>query len=268
MAMTISLYSELRREWLLWKAYRVNAISSLVMWGVIFPVLLVTVQSVAINSGVYFGPEEQAQSLIGFIVWKLCMGVLVAVPAMIEEEMRTGTLENVLLSTRMPFRALFFCRILARSLRSLLETVLLTLVLMLVFRLPLGFSPAAYLVTGLTLAGVWGVGYGVAGLALLYKSVGSVTGLLASLSFLISGALVPLDSLGVLYTALKLLFPMTWGIEILREVVLNDTPLVELMQMDELPGLALQTAALLLIGLFIFQRALQRARQRGELGVY
>ena len=266
--MAMTLYSELRREWLLWRAYRVNAVSSLAMWGVIFPILLVTVQSVATNSGVSFGPEQQAQSIIGFIVWKLCMGVLIAVPKMIEEEAQTGTLENVLLATRLPFRALFFCRILARSLRSLLETLLLTLVLLLVFRLPLSFSPAAWLVTGLTLAGVWGVGYGVAGLALLYKSVSSVTGLLANLSFLISGALVPLGSLGFLYAALKLLFPMTWGIEILREVVLNEAAWVELMQIGALPGLALQTAVMLVGGLFIFERALQQARQRGELGDY
>ncbi len=147
----ISLYSELRREWLLWKAYRVNAISSLVMWGAIFPILLVTVQSVAANSGVLFGPEEQAQSLIGFIVWKLCMGVLVAIPGMIEEETRTGTLENVLLSTHLPSRTLFFYRILARSLRSLLETLLLAAALMLLFRLPLPFPPAAWVVTLLTI---------------------------------------------------------------------------------------------------------------------
>lgn len=266
--MAMTLYSELRREWLLWQAYRVNAFSSLAMWGVIFPILLVTIQSVAINSGVNFGPVQQAQSLIGFLVWKLCMGVLIAVPAMIEEEVQTGTLENVLLSTHLPFRTLFFCRILARSLRSLLETLLLALVLLLVFRLPLAFSPAAWLVAGMTLAGVWGVGYGVAGLALLYKSVSSVTALLASLSFLISGALVPLGSLGFLYLALKLLFPMTWGIEILREIILNEATLVELMRMDALPGLVLQTAVMLVSGLFIFEKALKKARHSGELGSY
>lgn len=265
---SMTLYSEFRREWFLWRAYRVNAISSLVMWGVIFPILLVTVQSVAINSGVNFGSVQQAQSLIGFLVWKLCMGVLIAVPAMIEEEAQTGTLENVMLSTHLPFRTLFFCRILARSLRSLLETLLLAMVLLLVFRLPLAFSPATWLVTGITLAGVWGVGYGIAGLALLYKSVSSVTGLLVNLSFLISGALVPLDSLGLLYLTLKLLFPMTWGIEILREIVLNEATLLELMRAGALPGLVLQTAAVLVSGLFIFERALKKARYSGELGSY
>jgi len=266
--MAISLYGELRREWLLWKAYRVNAISSLVMWGVIFPILMLTVQSAATYSGVVYGSEQLAESLIGFIVWKLCMGVLVAIPAMVEEEARTGTLENVLLSTHVPFPTLFFFRILARSLRSLLETTLLALVLMLLFRLPLPFPPAAWVVLLLTLAGVWGVGYLVAGLALIHKAVSSVTSLVANLAFLISGAMIPLDSLGMLYTVLKLLFPMTWGIELLRDVVLNGTTLVELVQSGQLIGLTLQTAVFLLLGLVVFNHSLQRVKLAGELGTY
>jgi ABC-2 type transport system permease protein len=266
--MAVSLYSELRREWLLWKAYRVNAISSLVMWGVIFPILMLTVQSAANYSGVVYGPQQLAESLIGFVVWKLCMGVLVSIPAMVEEEARTGTLENVLLSTHVAFPALFFFRILARSLRSLLETMLLALALMLLFRLPLPFPPTAWVVVLLTLAGVWGVGYLVAGLALSHKAVSSVTSLVANLAFLISGAMIPLDSLGMLYTALKLLFPMTWGIEMLRDVVLNGTTLVELVQSGQLIGLALQTAVFLLLGLALFNHSLQRVRKVGELGGY
>lgn len=266
--MTTSLYSELRREWLLWKAYRVNAISSLVMWGVIFPILMLTMQSAANHSGAVYGLEQLAQSLIGFIVWKLCMGVLTAIPAMIEEESRTGTLEHVLLSTHVVFPLQFFFRILARSLRSLLETMLLAGALMLLFQLPLSFPPAAWIVLLLTLAGVWGVGYLVAGLALIHKAVSSVTSLVATLAFVISGAMIPLDSLGMLYTILKLLFPMAWGIELLRDVVLNDTSLMALIQSGKLMGLAVQTAVFLMIGLVVFSHNLRRVRQTGELGSY
>lgn len=266
--MTMSLYSELRREWLLWWAYRVNAVSSLIMWGAIFPILLITVQSVANNSGVPFGPEEQAQSLIGFIVWKLCMGLLVAIPEMVEEEARTGTLESVLLASSLPFHTLFFYRILARSLRSLLETLLLTIALVLIFRLPLSFSPTAWVVSGLTLAGIWGVGYAVAGLSLIQKAVSSVTGLLANLAFLISGALVPLEPLGEFYTFLKLIFPMTWGIEILRDVMLDGVTLGESIRSGALLGLAAQTTIFLFLGLRVFTAAIRQTRRSGELGTY
>ena len=120
----------------------------------------------------------------------------------------------------------------------------------------------------LTLAGVWGVGYAVAGLALTQKAVSSVTNLLANLAFLISGALVPLPALGLLSTILNVVFPMTWGIEILRDVVLNGTTLIELMQNGMLLGLGVQTAVFLLVGLFTFNHSLQQVRRRGELGSY
>jgi hypothetical protein len=61
---------------------------------------------------------------------------------------------------------------------------------------------------------------------------------------------------------------MTWGIEILRDVVLNKVTLVELARIGVLPGLVLQTAVMLVGGLFIFERALKQARRSGELGSY
>ncbi|MCI0559220.1 MAG: hypothetical protein MN733_12055, partial [Nitrososphaera sp.] len=97
------LVSELRREFLVWRSYRVNAISSLVMWGVVFPILLVTLISVAENAGVNYSASLQAASLIGFLIWKLCTGVLVAVPRMIEQEASMGTLENVMVTSYLPF---------------------------------------------------------------------------------------------------------------------------------------------------------------------
>lgn len=260
---------ELRREFLVWRSYRVNAISSLLMWGVIFPILLVTVQSVVnANTAVGFGERERAESLIGFLVWNLCMGVLRAIPLMVAEESRTGTLENVLTSTYLPFGTLFALRILARSLRSILETALLGLVLVLFFRLPLIPSFTAVLVALLTLAGTCGVGMALAGLAMIYKSVSSVTGLVANLAFLISGALVPINALGLVFTALKLFFPTTWGIDVLRGVVLNGDSLAVLLRGGALPGLLLQTGLMLAIGWLVFNISLQRARTNGVLGVY
>lgn len=263
------LMGELRREFLVWRSYRVNAISSLVMWGVIFPILLVTVQSVVnANTAVGFGEQERAESLIGFLVWNLCMGVLRAIPLIVVEESRTGTLENVLTSTYLPFGTLFAFRILARCLRSILETALLGLVLVLFFRLPLTPSFTAVLVALLTLAGACGVGMALAGLAMIYKSVGSVTSLVANLAFLISGALVPINGLGLVFTVLKLFFPMTWGIDVLRGVLLNGDSLTLLFSSGALPCLMLQTGLMLVIGWLVFHISLQRAKTNGVLGAY
>ena len=262
------LVSELRREFLVWRSYQVNAISSLVMWGVVFPILLVTLISVAENAGVNYSASLQAASLIGFLIWKLCTGVLVAVPRMIEQEASMGTLENVMVTSYLPFSVLFFFRVIARSIRSCLEALLLGLVLTFVFGLSLTMSPAAFLITFLTLAGVWGIGFALAGLAMIYKNIASVTSLVAYLAFTISGAFVPINSLGVVFTILKYTFPMTWGIDILRNVMIDGYDLAMLIRNGSLPGLLLQSAAMLIIGYVILNSSLNRVKVRGELGVY
>jgi ABC-2 type transport system permease protein len=262
------LLCELRREYLLWRSYRLNAISSLATWGVVFPLLLVTLISVAANAGVTYGAKLQTASLIGFLIWKLCTGVLIAIPHMIEQEAAAGTLENVIVTSYLPFPLLFFFRVLARSARSFMEIMLLGIGLAFVLRLPLPVSPAALLVTLLTLAGVWGVGFGLAGLAITYKNVGGVTSMVAYLAFIISGAFVPLESLGAAFTISKLAFPMTWGIEILRHVLINGHELNLLLRNGSLVGLLLQSTSLLGAGYLILNRALKQARQRGDLGSY
>ena len=95
-----------------------------------------------------------------------------------------------------------------------------------------------------------------------------MTSLMANLAFLISGAMIPLDSLGMLYTVLKLVFPMTWGIEILRDVVLNGTTFIELVQSGVLVGLTLQTTLFLVIGLMVFDHSMRQVKRTGELGSY
>lgn len=258
------LRSELRREWLIWYSYRFNALSSLIMWGVIFPVLLLILQNVVntTESG-QFGVREQTASLIGFLVWHLCMRVLAAMPEMMAEEARTGTLESIVVASQLNVTGLLLLRVLARSTRSVLETVLLGVVLVWLFSLSLDLSLTAVVVVILTMVGTWGAGFILLGLALLYKSVGSVAGLVANLAFLLSGAFVPINGLGWLFTLLKFIFPTTWGIDLLRQTMLEGISSV-----GELLGLMTQTLLLLGIGVFVFRWMLQVAKERGVLGSY
>lgn len=237
------------------------------MWGIIFPVLLVTLINVAEVSGVEYGEPLQTATLIGFLVWKLCTGVLSSLPSMIEEEAGAGTLENLVLSAELPFWVLFGARVVVRSGRSLIETLLLAVSLSLLLQLPLLITSLALVIALLTLMGVWGVGFALAGLALIYKSVASVTELVAYLAFSISGAFVPINGLGWLFELLKYTFPMTWGIDLLRQVMIDGAGWGTLLNSGSLLGLFGQTLIFLFAGVWVFQVALKRVMVRGELSV-
>lgn len=269
--MAINYYpviGELRREWLLWRSYKLNAISTVIMWGIIFPVLLVTIQNVAENAGIDFGVRRQTESLIGFLVWRLSVGVLVSVPDMIEQEARTGTWENVMVSSFISPLWLILLRMLALSFRAFLETALLGVILTFIFGLPITVTPAAILVALLILMGIWGVGLALAGLAMVYKAIGSITSIVANLGFMISGALVPINGLGFLFTILKVVFPLTWGIDVLRQVMVWESDMAILIGSREFFGLLGQTGLFITLGLFLFQWSLNKAKERGELGSY
>jgi hypothetical protein len=93
----------------------------------------------------------------------------------------------------------------------------------------------------------------------------SISGLKALwvLVVLFSGALVPLNALGSWFTTLKLLVPLTWGIDLLRAALLGGV-----VNSGALGGLAIQSGLFVCMGAAGFQYGLWRARGRGELGGY
>ena len=255
--------NEAQRFAALWRSYRWSTISSVVVHAIIFPVLMLLFDSLATRYGSDYGAARQLQSLIGFLVWYLCMKLMVAIPTMVEEESVVGTLENITLTT-VAFQKTLILRTVVITLRLVLETALLATVLSLALGLTLSFTAATSFITLLLLLGSCGVGFALAGLALLYKSVSSVSSVIGNLALLLSGALVPVDSLGTIFTFLKYGFPMTWGISLLRQVAF----LPGFVNVAELAGLTLQTLLTFGVGWLIFSTCLQQSRQQGALASY
>jgi len=261
------LLAEMRRELRLRLSYRLQALSSFLLWLVAFPLMMITFDGVAHDAAGGYGAEGQLASLIGFLVWRLCAGLPAAAAGDLVEEARQGTLESLFLSPLPPL-LLVGGRMGAWLLRQLAETALLGLALLLLLDLSLPPSGAALLILTLTILGAAGAALALCGLALAHKQVESVAGILTLLAVLFTGALVPLNGLGPLFTALKLLVPTTWGIDLLRQALQNGAALSALWASGALPGLALQTALLLAGGAAAFRRGLRRAQRDGGLGDY
>ena len=253
--------NELRRMRTLWWSYRVSAISSLLLHAAIFPVLMLLFQNLANRHGASYGAVQQLDSLLGFLVWYLCMKLLAAMPRMIEEEARVGTLENLFLS---PWSLLqiVLLRTAVLALRYLVETAVLALLLTIILKLPLPLIPLSWLIIILTLVGTAGIGLALTGLALVYKSVGPVVTLFSNLALLISGALIPIHSIQIVFTVLKFTFPTVWGIELLRRTVELSSGSIPLL------GLFLQTMIFFYIGVWGFTYALTQTRHQGNLSTH
>ena len=161
--------AELRRDVRHWWSYRLNALSSLGLWLVAFPFMMLTFDSVAAG----YGPDQRLASLIGFLVWELCSGVLVATTDSVTEEAQQGTLESVMLTPVAPL-VVFSLRITAVFVRQVVETTILGLALVLILNLPFTLNGSALLVLGLTIVSVAGVGLALGGLAMIYNLIDPV----------------------------------------------------------------------------------------------
>ncbi len=255
--------AELRRDVRHWWSYRLNALSSLGLWLVAFPFMMLTFDSVAAG----YGPDQRLASLIGFLVWELCSSVLVATTDSVTEEAQQGTLENVMLAPVSPL-VIFSSRITAVFTRQAAETTILGLALILILNLPFTLSSPVLLVTGLTIVSVAGVGLALGGLAMIYKSIDSVVGVVTLLAVLFTGALVPLNGLGVVFIVLKYLAPMTWGIDALREIIISGMGWSSLWIDGTLLGLGAQAVIFLALGAATFIWSVRRAQMQGSLGTY
>jgi len=256
-------WGELRRDVRAWWSYRVQVFSSLVLWLVAFPFMIATFEGVAKG----YSAERQLASLIGFLVWELCASVLSATTESVTAEAQQGTLESVILAPVSPVLT-FSLRLTAVMTRQAIETLLLGFILAFLLGLYMMPNVLSLLVVLLTLLGVSGMGLALGGLALVYKSVDSVVAVVSLLAVLYTGALVPLNSLGIVFTFLKLLLPMTWGIDLLRQTLINGATWSQLWASGALPGLGLQSAVFLTLGIVVFRWGLHCAQEKGSLGSY
>lgn len=261
------LIGNLRREFLIWKSYGFNAISSLLMWAIIFPLLVAIMQNVASRNEAIFGPDELLASLVGFLAWKMGATIITEIPSSIEFEARTGTLENVFLSSSVSISQQIIIRALTRSVFALAETLILAISMSLLFRLVIPVTPTFLLILLLILFGMWGIGFMAAGLTLIFKAgVVTIMTLLANLALLIS--LIPVYTSGPLFAILKAIFPLTWGIDLLRQEAQNQAGIQYFVNNGEIFWFLLQTAVFFIGGLLIFHLCFGRAKMQGELGTY
>jgi ABC-2 type transport system permease protein len=255
--------TELRRHLRLQWSYRLNTVSWIVLWVVAFPVLMTTLDAVAGGYGV----ERRQASLVGFLMWNWSMALLAATAGLLSAEAREATLESILLSPVPPL-ILFGLRTLAAMLVLGGQTLILGAILGLLMQIPLVLSGPALLIMLLTLVGAGGFGFALAGLAFAFKSIDSVVSVFSLLALVLTGAIVPLDQLGVLYLLLKYLIPTSWGIDMLRQVTIGGASWGILWGTGALAGLALQTAIFVTVGIFVFTHLFKRARVYGELASY
>lgn len=255
----VELRRQLKQAW----SYRLDAVGDWFMWLVAFPVMMWVFDAVAGG----YTLEDQARSLIGFLFWDLCFGLIAETTREVLGESRQGTLEQTLLTATPPLK-LFGARLLAETIVRVVRTGMLGILLASVLGVSFQVNAVFWVVLLFTVVMSWGVSLVLGGLALVYKEIGSFIGILSLLAVLATGALVPLNALGWIYAWIKVLVPTAWGIEAARSAVLTAASWQTLWSDFTWLGLGVQAGVFLLLGVWSFRWGIRRAQEEGTLGVY
>lgn len=244
----------------LW-SYRFNTIAEMVQRSITFLAI-----GFVLGQGT-LEPNMMAFILPGWMMSFYARIILFQVNDGISEEARTGTLEQMYMSP-VSSNWLLLGRVFAVLLVATIMVFVSALVMVLVLGIPLSLRWEALVLIGITLMGVFGFSFLLGGAALLFKSVHSLADLIQDLLLFINGTFVSIALMPAWLRTLGLILPTTYGITVMRAVMIDGASLQTVLADGSLALLIAHSAAYFVGGWLIYKWCEQIAKRRGNLGQY
>ena len=209
--------------------------------------------------------------LLGFMVWFFGMKTVDHMAFMVQEEASTGTMEQMYMSPA-PMVALMVGRSLGMLVVASVQAALVAVVIALLVRLPVTVDLRAIAVGApifaLTMVGMFGFGFVIAGLSLVVKRAGTLMSMLQTALLYFSGVMLPLEALTPELAAVARVLPATQGIAVLRELIFAQRSLGELWADGAIPWLIAHSALYFALGWLVYKWCESIAKRQVSLGQY
>ena len=214
-----------------------------------------------------FNSEDLAFTLVGFCIWTYSIFAISNMSFALREEQQQGTIEQMFMGST-PFAALLFGRTLSNFAWTTAVILLGGGTVTLAFGLDLGLNWRLIPVLGLTMLGLYGLGFVVAGLTILFKNILSFANLIQNILLFLNGAIVPVTVFPAWMTTATRALPSTLSIEVARLVTLDNLTLTAVWADGLLPLLVLHSLIWFVLGLSLYLVAERIARRKGLLGQF
>jgi ABC-2 type transport system permease protein len=256
-ALAGEIYKSLSIAW----TYRMNTLTEMVMLGLVFMGIGFMMTNGSLD------PQELAPTFLGYVAWMYAMMAIGNVAYGIRSEMSAGTLEQMAMSPA-PLGMVLLGRAIANMLVSTVQVLLMSFLLRQLVSVRITMNAAGVLVLLLTLLGILGFGFLIAGAVLVFKQVESLANLVQYVLLFLNGSLLPVEQMPAWLSSIAFLFPSTQGIIVLRQVVLGGQSLANAWRGGSLPWLVVHSGLFLLIGWIVFLICERAAKKQGSLGQY
>jgi ABC-2 type transport system permease protein len=257
----IAFLGEMRKGLLISWTYRANMVVTLLTVGFVF------VGIVFLMGGGQLEPTKLQPMIVGFMVWFFAAGAISDLAWGIRGETTAGTLEQMAMSPA-PIGAVLLGRAFANLLWSMVQVFIQGAALMLLLGIRLPMRWQALVVLGITLVGIYGFGFIVAGMTLVFKQIESFANLMQNMLIFMNGTLLPVAAMPAWLAAIAQTMPTTQGILVLRRVLLDGSSLAETWRDGSLVRLTLHSTLYFAVGWAVFAYCERLAKTRGSLGQY
>lgn len=239
------------------KRYAFNTLSSLVTVYLVFLLMFFGARLLAGGEAIFGDTLEGL--IVGFLVWTMAIVAYSELSWSLMREAQLGTLEQLYMCPA-GFRWVILCWAGGTFLTSLVFSAPILMLMMVTTGRYLRLDiPSLIPLLLLTVAGVYGIGLAMAGLALVFKRIQAAFQILQFV--FVAFLFAPSEP-----TWAKIL-PLNWGTELIGRVMVREVRLVEMPGVDLL---ILLTNALgwFAFGVLVFGLLERTARRRGLLGHY
>jgi ABC-2 type transport system permease protein len=259
----------IRATWLTAASYRVAMLVSLL--GLVFALLPLYFIASALQSTMQHTISGEAHQYFGFVVlgaicFSLASSCTTSLPSAIDGAIGRGTLEAMLGT---PARVAAICvgligyGVLWAFLRA---AILLAVAVWLGAAVVWHGVPLGFVVLLLTMLAYAGLGLIFAAMVLVFRTTGPLTTVVLTTSMFLGGVYYPTSVIPSWIREVAALFPLTYGLRALRQIVLRGDSLGHVAR--DVQMLAVMTTASLAVGTLAFSFALRRSRRAGTLSSY
>lgn len=241
--------------------YKFETFLQLVMMGIVF------IGIGFIIGGGQVSTRQLTYTLIGYSMWLYSSIVISGMCRDLLGEAQAGTLEQIFMSP-VPVFLILIGRSLATLITATINILLFAVVILWTLKVNISLQWQGLVIFIITMAGLFGFGFIIAGMTLIFKRVGELAGLTANALLFLNGSMLPVEQFPRWLALVAKTLPTTQGIILLRDTLLKMQPLYELWEDGGLLLLCSQSIIYFGGGLLVFIWCARKAKLQGTLGYY
>jgi len=245
--------SELRKYLCEVKAYYPDHIVNIVVTYIFFTAFFLGFSKGEAASGSYY---------IGFVCWFFTNNIISEASVSISFEKQVGTFSQLLVKP-VSIEALLTIRTTVWFSVSLIEAIILMVLVKLTLPITISFNILIVPVILITLVGIWGLGFILAGLTLLYTKTASFDSIISYALLFLTGALIDISKLPEFIQKIGYIIPLSLGIKISKAIIDNTA-----IYSRDILLLVVNSIIYLFIGIFFFKYTMYKSKQKGIITHY